>query len=86
MQLIDEQDDLSFALLYFFQNSFQTFLKFTSIFSTGYQRTHIQGKQLLIFQAVRNITTDYSLRQTFYNGCFTNTRFTDQHRIIFGLS
>ena len=42
MQFIDEQDNLSFALSDFFQNSFQTFLKFTSVFGTCYQRTHIQ--------------------------------------------
>ena len=42
MQFIDEQDNLSFALSDFFQNSFQTFLKFTSVFGTCYQGTHIK--------------------------------------------
>ena len=42
MQFIDEQDNLSFTLSDFFQNCFQTLLKFTSVFGTCYQRAHIQ--------------------------------------------
>ena len=41
---------------------------------------------LLVFQAVRNIAPDDTLSQTFYSGCFTNTGFTDQNRIVFRLT
>ena len=37
MKLINKQDDLTFALFHLFQNCFQTFLKFTTIFGTCYQ-------------------------------------------------
>ena len=86
MQLIDEQNDLSFTLLDFFQNGFQTFLKLATVLGTCNQGTHIQGEQLLIFQSFRHITADNTLCQTLNNGRFTNTRFTDQNRVILRLT
>ena len=86
MKLIDKQNNLSFALSDLFQNCFQTLFKFTSVFGSCHQSTHIQRENLLILQSFRYITTDDTLCQTFYNGCLTNTRFTDQHRIVLGLT
>ena len=86
MQFIDKQNDFPFALSDFFQNSFQTFLEFTTVFCTGYQCTHIQSKNRFIFQTFRYIATDDSLCQSFYGCRFTYTWFTDQYRIVFCLS
>ena len=86
MKLINKQDDLTFALFYLFKNRFQTFLKFTTVFGTCYQCTHIQGKNFLILQCFRNISCYNSLCKTFHSGCFTNTRFTDENRIVLGLT
>ena len=86
MQLINEKNDLAFALSYLFKNCFQTFLKLTTIFRTCNQCSHVQCKNFLIFQAFRDITCDDSLCQTFNGCCLTNTRFTDQNRIILGLT
>ena len=86
MKLINKQDDLTFALFYLFKNRFQTFLKFTTVFGTCYQCTHIQGKNFLILQCFWNISCYNSLCKTFHSGCFTNTRFTDENRIVLGLT
>ena len=42
MQLIDEQNNLSFAFAYFLQHCFQTFLKLSPVFGTRHQGSHIQ--------------------------------------------
>ena len=86
MQFIDKQNDLSFALSDFFQNGFQTFLEFTTIFCTGYQCTHIQGEDRFVFQSFRYIAADDSLCQSFYSCRFTYTGFTDQYRVVFCFS
>ena len=86
VKLIDEEDDLTFALLDFFEDGFQSFLKFTSVFGAGHQSTHIQGKDGLVFQGIRNIAPDDTLSQTFYGCGFTNTGFTDEDRIVFRLT
>ena len=47
---------------------------------------HIQCKYFFIFQSFRYITTHNTLCQTFYCCCLTYTRFTDQNRVILGLT
>ena len=86
MQFIDKEDDLAIGILNLIQNGFQTFLKLTTIFCTGDQCTHIQGKQLLVLQSFRYIPADNSLCQTLYGCRFADTRLTDQYRVILGLT
>ena len=86
VQLIDEQNDFSVALSDFLQNGFQTLLEFATVFCTGYQGSHIEGENGFIFQALRYIAVGDSLGQAFYDCGFTNTRLTDQNRIVFCLT
>ena len=77
---------LTFTLLYFFKDCFQTFLKLTSVFGTCHQSTHVQCKNLLILQTFRHIFCHDSLCKTLDCCCFTYTRLTDKHRIVLGLT
>ena len=86
MQLIDEQNDFSVALSDFFQNGFQTLLELAAVFCSGYQGSHIEGKNRFVFQALRHIAVGDSLCQTLYDCGFTNTRLTDQNRVVFCLT
>ena len=86
MKLIDEEDDLTLALLHFFENGFETFLEFTTVLRTCNQGSHIQGKNLLILQSFRDITCDDSLCQAFDRCCLTDTRLTDQYWVVLGLT
>ena len=86
MKLIDKQDDLSFALLHFLKYRFQTFLKLATILGTCNQRTHIQGKNLLILKAFRYISCHNTLCQSLDGCCFTNARLTDENRVVLGLT
>ena len=86
MKLINKQDNLTFAFLNFFQHSLQTFLKFASIFSSGYQSSHIQSKNFLVLQCFRHISCHDSLGKTFYGCSFTNARLTNENRVVLGLT
>ena len=86
MQFINEQNDFTFALFDFIQNGFQTFFKFTSEFCASNEGAHIQRENGFVFQTVGNIFFDNTLCKTFRDGCFTDTGFTDEHRVIFGFS
>ena len=86
MKLIDKQNDLPFALLHFLKYCFQTFLKLATILGTCNQRTHIQGKNLLILKAFRYISCHNTLCQSLNGSCLTDTRLTDQNRIVLGLT
>ena len=48
VQLIDEQNDLSVAVLHIIQHRLQTFLELTPVFRARHQRPHIQCKNLFI--------------------------------------
>ena len=86
MQFIDKQDNAAFAFLDFIQNGFQSFLEFTAVLGTCDQGTQIQRKDFPVFQICRHIAANDSQCQTLGNCRFTDTRFTDQHRIVFRLS
>ncbi len=86
MQLIDKQNDLSFTVLNFFENGLQSLLELTTVLRAGYQRAHIEGKDLLILQCLRNVTAYDTLRQAFDDRRFTNAGLTDQTRIVFRLT
>ena len=86
MQLIDEQNDTALALLHLVQNRFQTLFEFATVLCAGDQSAQIQREDLPVFQVGRDIATHNSQCQTLCNGSFTDTRLTDQNRIVLGLS
>ena len=86
VQLINEQNDLSVAVLHIIQYGFQTFLEFTSVFCTGYQCSHIQSEYLLVLQSLRDITFYNTLCQPFHHGGLTDTGFTDKYRVVLRLT
>ena len=83
VQLINEQDDVS-GLADFIHDFFQPVFKLTAIFRSGHHGSHIQGHDPLVAQGFRNFPVHNSLGQTFGNRRFSDSRFTDQNRIVFG--
>ena len=84
VQLIDKQNDVAFLFRQVIKHAFETLFELATVFRTGHQRAHIQRQHAAAFQALRHFTVDNTLRQSFNNGGFTNTRFTNQHRVVFG--
>ena len=85
MQLIDEKNNLSFALPDLVQNRLQTLLKLTAVLGARHQCAHIQGKKLLILQSRGHIAPDDSLGQAFHHGSFADAGLPDEHRVVLGL-
>ena len=86
MQLIDEQNNLSLAVLHLIEDCFQALLKFAPILCTGNQCAHIQGENGLVLQILGYVAADNPLGKSLGNGGFTNAGLTDQNRVVFGLS
>ena len=86
MQLINEEDDLSFAVLHLIEHCFEPFFKFAAVLGAGHQRAHIQRKNGLILQIFGYVSPHDPLCQPFGNGSLANTGFADQHRIVFAFS
>ena len=83
MDFINEEYDLTFRLHHFVDHSLQSLFKFTFIFSTRYQGSHIQREYLFSLQILRDVTSDNSLRKSFCNRSLTDTRLTYQNRVVF---
>ena len=82
--LVDKKDNFSLALNDFVDYRFQPFFKFSFVFGSGNQSSHVERKDLFAFQVFGNVSAYDTMRQSFGYGCFTRTRFTYQDRIIFG--
>ena len=82
MDLIDEQDDLTFLFGQFVEHGFQALFELTAELGAGDEGTHVQRQHLFIFEAVRHFTVDDALGQAFNDGRFTHTRLTNQHGVV----
>ena len=84
MHFIDEENDFSLGIGYFFKGCFEAFLKFAAIFRASDECAHVELHQALVFQPFGYIPIDDALCQTFHNGGLANPRFANQRRIVFG--
>ena len=82
MDLVDEEDDLAFALRDFGDDGLQTFFKFALILRTSDQGTHIEGVDLLGAEVFGDVTTDDTEGQTFCDSRLTDTRLPDEDGVI----
>ena len=86
VEFVYEQNDAPLGLLDLVQHSLETFLEFTAVLGAGHQRSHIQRKDGLILESLRNVAAYDALRQSFHDGGLADSRLTDQHRIVLGLA
>ena len=81
MNLIDEQKHLS-ILHHLSNHLFDSFLKLTTVFGPGHHTRQIQGQNALLCNGFRYISLNNHLRQAFHDGGLSNSRLTDQTRVI----
>ena len=82
VQLIDEHEDLTLGLPDLIEYRLQSFLELTTVLRTGDEGTHVEGEDLLILQALRYLSIRDTLCETLDDGGLTDTRLTDQHRVV----
>ena len=86
MQFVYKQNDLSVTAFHILQHRLQTLLELPPVFGACHQGSHVQGKNLLVFQPLGHVSPHNPLGQSFHHRCLAHTRFPHQHGIIFGLS
>ena len=86
MQLIDEHENLTLGLTDLIEDGLQSFLELTTVLRTGDEGPHVEGEDLLILQALRYLALRDTLCETLDDGGLTDTRLTDQHRVVLALT
>ena len=82
MDLIDEEDDLPFALGDFADDRLETFFKFALVLRTSDEGSHIERIDLLGAEVLRDIPTDDTEGKAFCNSRLTDTRLPDEDGVI----
>src|SRR5271157_2892391 len=82
MELVDKKDHRAGRLVNLLEHGFQSVLKLSSVFRPGKHRTEIKGKHLLVFQCFGHVTAYDPLGQPFNNGRLTDSRVTNDDRVI----
>ncbi len=84
VHLVDEQDDRALGRGHLVQHRLQPLLELAAVLRAGDQRAHVEGHQLLVFQALRHVAVDDAQRQTLDDGGLADAGFADQHRVVLG--
>ena len=82
MQLVDEQDDLAFALLHLPQHGLQAVLEFAAIFRSGNHSAQIKRHDVAVAQAGGNVSRHNALRQAFHDSRLANARLANEHGVV----
>ena len=86
MKLVDEEQNLTFALFDLGQHRLETLFKFATVLRASDQAAHIQAEYRAVFQGIRHVAAHNALGQSLGNGRFAHAGLTDQHRVILGLT
>ena len=85
VQLIDKQNDLTWADSISLRTAFKRSSYSPSILRTRQHRTEIETDQTLVTERLRDIAGYNSLRQSFDDRRFADAGFANQYRIVFRL-
>src|SRR5262249_9345623 len=84
VQLVEERDDLTVAVLDLFQNTLEPLLELATVLRTGDHRAQVQADQALATQAFRDVAGHDALGQTFHDGGLADTGLADEDRVVLG--
>ncbi len=84
MQLINKQDDATFLLGQFVEDSLEPLLEFAPVFGASNQCRHVQGQHLLVLQTFRHFAVDDPLGQAFHDGGLAHPGLANKYRIVLG--
>lgn len=82
VKFIDEQQNI-FIVRHFFDDTFDTLFELTAVFASGYHSGKVKDNNSLIADRFRHNAKGNPLRQTFRNRRFSDTRLSDQTRVVF---
>ena len=82
VQLVDEQDDASFALLHLAQHGLQTVLELAAVLRAGHHRAQVERNEIAVLQRRGHVAGHDALGQTFDDGRLAGARLTDEHGVV----
>ena len=86
VQLVHEQQDASFRRLDLGQHGLQPLLELPPVLRPGQQRTHVQGENRPVPQAIGHVPAHDPLGQSLHDGRLAHPGVADQHRVVLGLA
>ncbi len=84
VQLVDEEDDLTFLLGQVVEHGLQALLELAAELRTRDQRAHVERQDALVLQSLGHLAVDDALRQTFDDRGLADARLADEHRVVLG--
>ena len=84
-QIINEEYDIR-SCCNFVDDGFKSFLKISSVFCAGNNRSHVKRDEALSCQNWRYVSSCDADCNSFYNCRFAHTRIADQHRVVLASS
>ena len=84
MYLINKEDYLALRAFNFAHHRFQALFELPAIFCARNKKPKIKLYQFFSAQGFGYVAGSKALRQSFGNGCFPDTRFTDENWVILG--
>ena len=84
VDLVDEQDDLAFAVHDLLDHALEALLEFALVLGACDQRAHIQGEDLAALEVLGHLPVDDLGGDAFGDGGLANARLADQDRVVLG--
>ena len=82
MDLVDKEDDLPVGLGHLVHYGLEPLFELALILRTSDQCTHVEREDLFALQVFGHVAAHDTVRQPFSDGRLTDTRFTDQNRVV----
>ena len=83
VDFVDEEDDTPFGGRHFVDHAFEALFKFALVLGTGHEGTHVEREDAFVAEVFGHVAASDALRQTFDDGGFTRTGFTDEDGVVF---
>ena len=83
VQLVDEENDLALRVFDFLEDGFEAVFEFAAKLCSGQHGAEIERDHALVLEHFRHVAGNDALREAFDDGGLANSRFADEHRIIF---
>ena len=84
VELIDEQDDLTFRFLHFLEHGLQAVLELAAVLGAGDQRAHVELDEVAVAQGARHVAGHDTLGDALDDGRLADARLADEHGVVLG--
>ena len=84
MELVDEEDDLSFGIRDFLEDRLEPFLELAAVLGAGDERAHIERDDLLVLEPFGHVLPDDALRQPLDDGGLADAGLADEDGVVLG--